>query len=86
MFSKMRIFNSLIVPKNLKGGTLWDFSTFVLLQNIKQMKGGLFGDIKKFSKKCLTKPKRRESHSAEKESLIVPKKLVTFCFGMLSKK
>ena len=32
---KMRIFNSLIVPKNLKEGTLWDFLTFVLLQNIK---------------------------------------------------
>ena len=32
---KMRIFNSLIVPKNLKVGTLWDFLTFVLLQNIK---------------------------------------------------
>ena len=32
---KMRIFNSLIVPKNLKERTLWDFLTFVLLQNIK---------------------------------------------------
>ena len=32
---KMRIFNSLIVPKNLKEGTLWDFLTFGLLQNIK---------------------------------------------------
>ena len=33
---KMRIFNSLIVLKNLKEGTLWDFSTFVLLQNTKK--------------------------------------------------
>ena len=32
---KTRIFNSLIEPKNLKEGTLWDFLTFVLLQNIK---------------------------------------------------
>ena len=32
---KVRIINSLIVPKNLKEGTLWDFLTFVLLQNIK---------------------------------------------------
>ena len=32
---KMRIFNSLIVPKNLKEGTLWDSLTVVLLQNIK---------------------------------------------------
>ena len=28
---KIGIFNSLIVPKNLKEGTFWDFSTFVLL-------------------------------------------------------
>ena len=29
--TKIENFNSLIVPKNLKGGTLWDFLTFVLL-------------------------------------------------------
>ena len=38
-------FNSLIVPKNLKDGTLWDFLTFVLLQINKKMKGGTSGDI-----------------------------------------
>ena len=74
---KIRILNSLIVPKILKKGTLWDFLTFVLLQNIKKkLKGGLFGDILKISKKSLTKPK---SH-------IVPKKVRTFCFGILVKK
>ena len=36
---KMRIFNNLIVLKNLKEGTLWDFLTFVLLQKIKQIEG-----------------------------------------------
>ena len=37
---KMRNFNdSLIVPKNLEKGTLWDFLTFVLLQDIKQKEG-----------------------------------------------
>ena len=37
---KMRNFNgSLIVPKNLEKGTLWDFLTFVLLQDIKQTEG-----------------------------------------------
>ena len=42
---KMRNFNdSLIVPKNLKKGTFWDFLTFVLLQKQKKLKG-LFGDI-----------------------------------------
>ena len=40
---KMRISNSLIVLKNLKEGTIWDFFTFVLLQNTKKMKGGIFG-------------------------------------------
>ena len=75
--TKMRILNSLIVPKILKkGGTLWDFLTFFLLQNIKKLKGGLFGDIWKISKKSLTKPK----------SLIVPKKVRNLCFGILVKK
>ena len=63
----MRIFNSLIVPKNLKEETFGNFLTFVLLQNIKKMKRGPFGDIKKFSKICLKKPKRGEG------SLIVEK-------------
>ena len=44
---KMRIFNSLIVPKNLEEGTIWNFLTFVLLQNTKKMMGGIFGDMKK---------------------------------------
>ena len=34
--------NSGIVPKNVKGGTLWASSTYILLQNIKNSKGGLF--------------------------------------------
>ena len=59
----MRIFNSLTVPKNLKEETLLNFLTFVLLQNIRKMKGGPFGDIKKFSKKSLKKPKRGEGES-----------------------
>ena len=59
-----------------KRGTLWDFLTFFLLQNIKKLKGGLFGDIRKISKKSLTKPK----------SLIVPKKVRNLCFGILVKK
>ena len=80
---KMRIFNSLIVLKNLKEGTLWDFfnnRSVAKYQN--KLKGGPFEDIKRtlknFSKKSLTKPKREESHSAEK--------VRTFCFGILVKK
>ena len=60
---KMRIFNSLIVPKYLKGETFGNFLAFVLLQNIKKMKRGPFGDIKKFSKISLKKPKRGEGES-----------------------
>ena len=71
----MRIFNSLIVPKNLKEETFGNFLTFVLLQNIKKMKGGPFGDIKKFSKISLRKPKRgRGSLIVEKsENLLLRK-------------
>ena len=46
------------MPKKLKGGTLWDFSTSILSQNIKKMQGGPFEE-KKFRKKM--------SRSAEKK-------------------
>ena len=29
-----------IVPKNVKGGTLWALLTYILLQNIKKLEGG----------------------------------------------
>ena len=38
--------------KKLKGGTLWDFLTSILSQNIKKMPGGPFG------KKSLAVPKK----------------------------
>ena len=76
----MRIFNSLIEPKYLKEETLLNFLTFVLLQNIKKMKGGPFGDIKKFSKISLKKPKRVEG------GLILSKKVRIFCFENFVKK
>ena len=53
--------------KKLKGGTLWDFSTSILSQNIKKMQGDPFGKI--FFRK-------KKSRSAEKnergESLVSP--------------
>ena len=71
------------MPKILKKGTFWDFLTFVLLQNIEKIeRRTLWGPLKNFekkshkAKKSLTKPK----------SLIVPKKVRTFCFGILEKK
>ena len=33
------------MPKKLKRGTLWDFLTSILSQNIKKMQGGPFGEI-----------------------------------------
>ena len=42
--------------KKLKGGTLWDFSTSILSQNIKKNAGGPFG--KNFFRKSLTVPKK----------------------------
>ena len=29
-----------IVPKNVKGGTLWDVLTYIQLQNMKKLEGG----------------------------------------------
>ena len=53
----MTILNSLIVPKNLKGGTLWDFQTSIMFQIIKKLKGDPLVQSKNF---------RKKSHSAEK--------------------
>ena len=47
------------MPKNVKGGTLWDVLTYIQLQNMKKnSKGGPFWNIKNFFEK--------KSHSAEK--------------------
>ena len=52
ILKKMRIFNSLIVPKNLKEGTFCDFRTFALLQNIKtNLREDPLRTLKKFRKK-----------------------------------
>ena len=57
--------NCLIVPKILKKGTLWDFLTFVLLQNIKKIeRRTLWGHLKNFEKKV--SQSRKKSHKAEK--------------------
>ena len=53
----MRILNSLIEPKNLKGQTLWAFQHFSLLQNIfKKLEVGPFENKK--IRKNVTKPKK----------------------------
>ena len=52
----MRIFNSLIVPKNVKGGPL-GFSNIHSGAKHQKIEGGPFADFKKF---------RKKSHKAEK--------------------
>ena len=47
---------SLTMPKKTERGTIWNFSTSILSQNIKKLKGALWGNS--FEKK---------SHSAEKK-------------------
>ena len=49
------------MPKKLKGGTLWDFPTSILSQNIKKMQGGPFEE--KNSKK---NPKKNVSQCRKK--------------------
>ena len=39
------------MPKKLKGGTLWDFSTSVLSENSKKIEGGTLWEIFFFEKK-----------------------------------
>ena len=51
--------NRRIVPKNVKGGTLWALLTYILLQNMKKTRrGDPFETLKIFFEK--------KSHSAEK--------------------
>ena len=47
------------MPKKTERGTLWDFPTSILSQNIKKMQGGPFEE-KKIRKKCLAVPKKIE--------------------------
>ena len=54
--------------KKLKGGTLWDFSTSILSQNIKKNAGGPFGEKFFFEKKSVAVPKKNERG----ESLVSP--------------
>ena len=60
----MRFLNSVTVPKNVKGGTLCDFLTSIVLQNIKKIEGGPFGEkfsIQKVSKSCIVPKKSGDS-------------------------
>ena len=54
----MTILNSLIVPKNLKGGPFGIFKHQLCSKISKKLKGGPFKTIEKFTKKSLIVPKK----------------------------
>ena len=56
--------------ENVKGGTLWDLLTYILLQNIKNSKGDSFDTFKNFRKKTRAVPNKIERG---------PFSLVRFC-------
>ena len=54
----MRFLNSVTVPKNVKGGTIWDFLPSIVLQNIETNEGEtLWRNPKNFKKKSLSAEK-----------------------------
>ena len=63
----MRVLNSLIVPKSVKGSPLGFFNTHPVAKKLKKVKGETFLKTLKIFKKSPTKPKRGG------ESLTVPK-------------
>ena len=54
----MRFLNSVAVPKNVKGGTLWDFLTSIVLQNIETNEGETLWCNQKNFKKSRIVPKK----------------------------
>ena len=61
----MRYLNSVTVPKNVKGGTLWDFLTSIVLQNIETNEGEtLWWNPKNFKKSRIV-PKKIRVKNAE---------------------
>ena len=63
---KIRFFNSVTVPKNVKEGTFWDFLTSILLQNIKKKREPLVHPV------VQSKHLRKKSHSAKKIEVKTP--------------
>ena len=55
---KKRFLNSVTVPKYVKGGTLWDFLTSIVLQNVETNEGGTLWCNPKNFKKSRTVPKK----------------------------
>ena len=62
----MRFLKQSHSAEKLERGTLWAFRNFSLLQNIKKLEGGPFGDKKIRKKVAQCRKKLKESHSAER--------------------
>ena len=65
------------MPKNVKWGTLWVFSTSNLLQNIKKVEGGPSGD-KKFLRKSLRQALRLTKPKNERGDTLVSSDFVCY--------
>ena len=70
----MRIFNSLIVPKNLIEGTLWDFFNIrSVAKNQNKLKRGPFEDITKIFEKEVSQSRKKGgvSYCRKSENLLL---------------
>ena len=65
----MRFLKQSHSAEKLERGTLWAFRNFSLLQNIKKLEGGPFGDKKIRKKSCTVPKKLKKSHSAKRNCL-----------------
>ena len=70
------------MPTNVKGG-IWEFLNIHSLEKWEKNEGGPSGDIKKFAKKSLTKPKT----NLHKKKILVMAGLepMSFCLSDLEK-
>ena len=62
------------MPKNVKGGALWDFLNIHSVAKYQKLMGGTIKKIRKKINLTVPKKKRGKSHSVEKSG--------PFCFGM----
>ena len=78
------IFEQCHSAEKCKRGTLWDFLTSIVLQNIGKTKGRPFGAIQKISKKSRIGPKKNPSEKHQMGGSLVcfrGSERRCFCFG-----
>ena len=77
----MRFLNIIIVPKNVKGGTLWDFLTSIVFQNIETNERETLWWNQKSSKKSLSAEKNRVKNTKGGVLCFRGSGRRCFCFG-----